>query len=89
MHDAIFFEVGGLHVAAEVTAINLSLFAFTADNAAFHFFCHGFTQLGQQNECRLVGQTQITREGECALALHFIAEHGDGGPDSPVGAACG
>jgi hypothetical protein len=49
-----------LHVSAKISAVDFSRLAFTADNAAFHFFCHGFTQLGQQNECRLVGQTQIT-----------------------------
>src|SRR6202043_800642 len=31
---AMCFDVGRLHVAAKVPAINLSLFAFTADNTA-------------------------------------------------------
>jgi hypothetical protein len=32
--NPIFLEVGGLHVAAEIPAINFGLFAFPADNAA-------------------------------------------------------
>jgi aldehyde dehydrogenase (NAD+) len=57
--DAGLFEVGGLHVAAKIAAINLSLFAFSADDAAFHFLCHGFTQLVQEDEGGLVGQAQV------------------------------
>jgi hypothetical protein len=33
---AIFFEVRRLHVPAKISAINLSLFAFTTDNAPAH-----------------------------------------------------
>ena len=33
--NAIFLQVGGLHVAAKVAAINLSLFAFTDEAASW------------------------------------------------------
>src|SRR5258706_14514855 len=72
--DAMLFQVGWLHIAAEVAAIPLTLFAFTADNATAHFFCHRFAYLVQQHECGLVGQAQVTAQGERALALHFVAE---------------
>ena len=34
------FDIRWLHVAA----IHLSLFAFPADNTAFHFLCHGMAR---------------------------------------------
>jgi hypothetical protein len=36
-------------LAAEITAINLSLFAFTADNAALHFLRHRFNLCSSTN----------------------------------------
>ncbi len=65
--------------------INLSHLAFTADDTALHFLSHSFAQLVQQHECRLVGQAQIAAEGQCALALHFVAEHGNGCQIAPQG----
>ena len=61
--DALFLEVGGLHVAAEVAAINFRYLAFTADDTALHFLCHGFTELVQQDERGLVGQAQVAAQG--------------------------
>jgi hypothetical protein len=74
----IFFEVGGLHVSTELSAINLSFFAFTADDVSVHFLCHRFAQFVQKDECGFIAGVQIAAEGERALALHFIAEHGYG-----------
>jgi hypothetical protein len=48
------FDIRWLHVAA----IHLSLFAFPADNTAFHFLCHGFAKLVREDECRLVGMAR-------------------------------
>jgi hypothetical protein len=45
---AVFFLIGGLHIAAEISTINFGFFAFPADNAALHFLCHRFAQLVQQ-----------------------------------------
>lgn len=33
---AVFFLIGGLHIAAEISTINLSDLALAADNTAFH-----------------------------------------------------
>src|SRR6266403_3667653 len=46
-----------------------------ADDATAHFLCHRFAQLVKQHECRLVGQMQVAAQRQCALALHFVAEH--------------
>lgn len=75
---AIFLEVGGLHVATEIAAINLGLFALPADNAALEFVRHGFAELVQEDEGALVGNAQITAQCQGALALHFVAEDRDG-----------
>lgn len=75
---AVFLHVGGLGIAAEIAAIDFNRLSFTADNAALHFLCHGFAQLVQQDECRLVRRAQVAAEGERALALHLVAEHGNG-----------
>jgi hypothetical protein len=56
---AAFLKVGGLHIAAEIPAINLSRLAFTADNAALHFLSQGFAQLVQQHECGLVPRSRL------------------------------
>jgi hypothetical protein len=74
---AVFFLIGGLDVAAEMSTVDLGNLAFTTDNAAPHFLCHRFTALVQQHESGLVGEAKITREGERALALYLVAEHGD------------
>ena len=42
---AVLVEIGGLHVAAEIAAIDLGDFAFAADDAAFHFLRHRLAQL--------------------------------------------
>jgi len=60
--NALFFQAGGLHMAAEIAAINLSHLAFTADNAAFHFLSHRFAQFVQEHECGLVGRAQVAAE---------------------------
>jgi hypothetical protein len=63
--DAICLEVGGLDVSPKISAINLSLFAFTANSAALEFFRHGFAQLVQEDECRLIGQARSLRASAC------------------------
>jgi hypothetical protein len=42
---AVFFLISGFDVAAQIAAIRFGLFAFTADDAALHFFCHGSRSL--------------------------------------------
>ena len=54
--QTVCLPVGGLHIAAEISAIYFSLFAFPADNAALEFFRHGFPQLVHEDECGLVGE---------------------------------
>ncbi|WP_181170642.1 hypothetical protein [Mesorhizobium sp. B2-6-2] len=76
--EAIFLAVRRLHIAAEVPAVDLGHLAFTADGAALHFLCHGFTHLVAENESGLVGQPQVAGHGEHALALDLIAEDRDG-----------
>ena len=75
---AVFTEVRGLDVAAEIAAIHFSDFAFPADHAALQFGCHGFAEFVQQHESALVGDVQIAREGQRRLALDLIAEDRDG-----------
>jgi hypothetical protein len=65
-------------IVAEIAAVDFRGLAFTTDNAAFHFLSHRLTKLVQEHECRLVGQAQVAAEGQGALALHFVAEHGNG-----------
>ena len=60
-------QVGGLHVAAEIAAIDLGHLAFAADNAALHFLGHRLAQLVQQHERALVGHAQIAAESASAL----------------------
>jgi hypothetical protein len=57
--SALLLHVGGLHVTAEIAAINFGFFAFPADNAALQFLCHSFAELVQQHECGLIGQAQV------------------------------
>jgi hypothetical protein len=57
--NAPLFAVGGLYVATEIAAIDFRHLAFTANNTALHFLCHGFPQLVQEDECGLVGQAQV------------------------------
>jgi hypothetical protein len=48
-------NIRGFDAAAEIVAIDLSLFAFPADHAAPSFLGHGFLQLVREDECGLVG----------------------------------
>jgi hypothetical protein len=74
---AILAEVRGLHVSAEVGAINFGFGTIVADLATLHFLRHCLAQLVRQHERRLVGQAKIAAHGQHALALHFVAEDGD------------
>jgi hypothetical protein len=39
---AFFFPIGGLHVAAKVSAVDFSRLAFPPTMRPLHFLCHGF-----------------------------------------------
>ena len=71
--------VGGLDVAAEISAIDLCHLAVAADGPALQFLCHCFAQLVEQDESALVGHVQIAREGERRFAFDLVAEDGNGG----------
>ena len=75
---AVLAQVGGLHVAAEIGAIDCGLLALAADLAAAHLGGHRLAHLVAENERRLVGQAKVAAHGEHALALHFVAEDRDG-----------
>ena len=75
---AILFQIGGLHVAAEIAAIDFRDLAFAAEHAALHFGGHRFAHLVQQHESGLVGDAQIAAHGERRLAFHLVAEDRDG-----------
>ena len=76
--NAVLLQVGGLHVAAEVGAIDFGLGAVVADLAALHFLGHGFAQLVREHEGRLVGQAEIAAQRQHRLALDLVAEDRDG-----------
>jgi hypothetical protein len=71
-------HVGGLHVAAEISAVHLSNLALTADNTALHFLSHRFAKLVLEDKGALVGDAQVAAEGQRGLALHLVAEYGNG-----------
>jgi hypothetical protein len=83
--QSVFFVICGFQIAAKLSAVDFSFLAFAADNATAHFLSHSFAQLVQQDECGLVGEARITREGERALALHLVTEHGDCRQIAPQG----
>ena len=65
-------------MTTEVGAVDLGNPSFTADAQRLHAGGHGLAQLVCQHERRLVLDVELTREGEHALALHLVAEGGDG-----------
>jgi uncharacterized protein DUF6471 len=71
--------IGGLHVAAEISAIDFGFLAFTADRAALHLLPHAFTQFVQQNPCAKaeIKRADLTYE-ELAERLkeHGFSENG-------------
>src|ERR1700682_4554194 len=85
--NALLFQVGGLDVAAEIFAVDFSRLAFIADNAAFHFLSHGFAQLVQQNECRLVGEARSRLRAKSCPSPHCRTRRWP--PDSRARAGCG
>lgn len=74
---AVLFEVGRLHVAAEVAAVDLDFLALATNNAALHFFGHRLAELMQEHESSLVGRAKFAGHSESVLALHFVAVEGD------------
>ena len=75
---AVFFLVCWFYITAKITAIYLGDFTVAANDTALHFLSHRLAQLVQQDERGLVGKAQIAAEGQGALALHLVAEHGNG-----------
>jgi hypothetical protein len=71
-------DIGRADMATEIRAVNASFIMVITDNAPLHFFCHRFPHLVTENESRLIGQAQIAAHGDHALALHLIAENGNG-----------
>ena len=74
----VLLEIGGAHVTAQVATVNASLVVIVANDAAFHFFGHRLAHFVAENESGLVRQAKIAAHRQHALALHFVAEHGDG-----------
>jgi len=70
--------VRGLAVAAEIGAVDFGFLPLAADRAAFQFLGHGLTELVSQDERALIGHAKIAGESQGGLALHFVAEDGDG-----------
>src|SRR5436853_608876 len=65
--------------SAQLPAVYFRNLALAADHATFQFLRHRFPEFVGEHESRLVGHAEIAREGEHALALHFVAEDRDGG----------
>ena len=70
--------VGGLHIAAEVTAIDFNDYALAADPQALQLGSHGFPQLVGQDEGRLVLHAQLTGQRQRRLAFDLVHENRDG-----------
>jgi hypothetical protein len=51
--------------------------AVVADGATLHFLGHRRSELVGEHEGGLVGEAEIARHGEHALALDLVAEDGD------------
>src|SRR5258708_4358352 len=77
--NAMLAEIGGTNVASEVCAVHRSLIVIVANHSAFHFLGHRLAHLVAKDESRFVGRSQVATHGDHALALHFVAEHGNGG----------
>ncbi len=75
---AVFAMVGGLHIAAKIPAIDFRDDALASKLAAFHFLGHGLAKLMEQYERSLIGQAEVARNCQGALALHLVAEDRDG-----------
>ena len=75
---AVLLEIGGLHIAAEITAIHFRCLAFAADHAVLELAGHCLAKLVQEHEGALVSQAQIAGDRQRGLALHFVAEDRDG-----------
>lgn len=71
----VFFPVGGLHVAAEIGAINLYLAGHHGTDVLSR---HRLAQLMGQDEGRFVLDVQIAAQLEGGNALGAVAEDGDG-----------
>lgn len=75
---AVFFVVRGLHVTAEIAAVDLRDLTFPAESPSLHLLRHGLAQLMQQDESAFVGHREIAREGESRLAFNLVAEDRNG-----------
>jgi hypothetical protein len=75
---AIFFLVCWFYITSKIATIYFGRLALATDDAATHFLRHCFAQLVQKDESALVAQAQVAAESQSALALHFVAEHGNG-----------
>src|SRR5205823_5225889 len=75
---AVLAIVGGLHIAAEIAAVDFRPLALAADCGLPNLACHCFAHLVSQNERRLVLRPEIAAERQHALALDLVAEDRDG-----------
>ena len=75
---AVFAMVGRLDITAKISAVDFRDLAIASKLAAFHFFGHGFAKLVEQHECGLIGQAEVARDCQGALALDLIAKDRDG-----------
>ena len=77
--EAVLLAVLRPDVAAEIGAVHLDGPAGAADLDALGLRRHRLTDLVGQHERGLVLDVQVARQGERALALHFVEEDDDGG----------
>ncbi len=66
---AVLLEVRGLHIAAEICAIDFRGLVFTADHPALVFGRHRLAELVQENEGAFIGQAQIAGDRQRGLAI--------------------
>jgi hypothetical protein len=77
----MFFPVGGLHIAAEIGAINFDVAGHHGTDILGR---HRLAQLVGQNESCLVLDVQIAAQLEGGHAFGTVAEDGDGQQVIPV-----
>jgi hypothetical protein len=80
---AVFGLVRRHHVSAEVGPINGRFRAFAAQDAALQLGGHRLADFVHQNPGGPVGDAQVARGRQRALALHLVHRNGDGGEVHP------
>ena len=81
-----FFLVGGLHIAAEIRAVDLDL---AGDGALAVSSGEGFAEFVGEHKRRLVLAIQVAAQLQGTMALRAVHEDRDGQEDSRGSEACG